>query len=96
MSKRIDGDSSLNPEDEAALLRSLRSPTLRLLAAILKTASGDWYCLKERMALGAEYCDRTHNGYEELRYFFYSEWFDRICDEFDFEPETIREKICID
>ena len=87
-----------NGNDWLEIVESLRSPSLKLLAGILKVARDDWVCVNE----GTEpFCDRTHNilcdkehfdnGIEELREFFYSHWFERICDEFDFNPEGVRE-----
>jgi hypothetical protein len=72
------------------------SAHLRLLAAILKTAVGDWKHLK---VIEDPFCDRSHTavctekyfgtGQAELEDFFDSEWFERICSELSLSPEVV-------
>ena len=72
------------------------SAHLRLLAAILKTAVGDWNQLK---VIEEPFCDRSHtavcleryfdDGQEELEDFFDSEWFERICLELSLNPSAV-------
>lgn len=71
---------------------------LRLLAAILKIAVSDW---KNLEGSDESFCDRGHaslckkqifdDGKRELKIFFESEWFERICLELSLDPETVHE-----
>ena len=100
---RKDGDW-IDKDLETPDSQDIYSPTIRLIASILKVAKDDWYelaeCPKIITTRGKIYVDKEHksicdksnfeSGREELLTFFYSEWFEKICDEIGFSPEKTR------